>query len=743
MFNKSVIATSVALLLTACGSDSSSDGDSSNNGFTITGFDGYLENAVMFIDLDNSGSFNEGDKFLGLTNNKGQLTLDNAPDAPTSLQTLVIGETAQLYLASLDPKYSNVYTTDADRPSQPLSHEYVLNTKASSDVVSPLTDLVVLEMAKGVDETTAIANINGALGLNADADLFVDFVAGADADEKLHKTAQVLADSKAEDPYGYSQNPTGYAEDATQFVNSVPEEKLSDPHYRESVDGDTGSQESQPTDSATYVNAIAHDSVQAKFDALELTWGQATGTPLTWFEADIGELFKDSDTAEPLVNLLSVTNTDNNYVIVDKYNEKTGVVSYIRDNKLIVGMNSSDALNKAGNFHVEVEFSSEIANTNSHSAIFTFEVAATDNMPPQVHKPKYQSLQAELYDVNLFTGTSIEASIDVSELFENHNQEITLELLDGANLNGLNATLTEQVITLSGTPTGVADKDALSFTLSAMAADVELDTQVIFNLPAINSAPLDISKMENKVFYRAVINIYADIRKCEAFKLSGGQIYSKLGANKSDCPTEEPTETVGSYIIKNNQLIPFSGKYPEDNASARTLLANKATYDSSDRIDVTRFLVTNGITSESEHFAVEYFDYARYVENIVKETDIGSWYNTTVSSSLKADGTYQSIWVSAKRNDEISFQGESYNDIKCNDLNNYYETYEVGQQLNGEYQKLGKYKVSDVCIQYSDNYVALEDPNEYGNGTFIFTITPKLGSTTTPMIERTWVENRN
>lgn len=745
MFKKSVLATSLAILLSGCGSDSSNNSNTSESGFTITGFDGYLQNAVYFIDKDDSGSFNNGDELLGLSDNEGKIKLENSPDEPVSLQTLVVGGLAQNYLASLNPSYANTYTTDTDRPSQPLGKEYVLQTTLNSKVVSPLTDLVVLEMANGADNDTAIANIRAALELDNDADLFVDFVSGENADPKLHKTAQILADSKAENPHTFNQNPSGFAQDATLLVKTIPTEKLSDPNFRGTVDGDLGSTEPVPNGSKTYVNSSIYNSIQNQFNDLDLVWGYDSETPITLLEADISQLFKDSDTSEQLTELLTVVNTDNQSIVVNKDHERIGIVAYIRDSKLFIGMNSSDNLNKAGKFHIEVKFDSEIDGTNTHSAIFTFEVAPSENMPPQISSLNYERIQAQVYKVDLFSGIKLESDlfIDVGNLFEDHGEDIAIDLVNANNLNGLGISLNNEIVQISGTPTGVANKDELSFTISGTAGDKTTD--VVIRLPEIKSAPHDISVLEDKLLYRSVVNIYANIRKCEVIKLSGGKIYSMLGENKQSCPTEIPTETIGNYQINNGQLVVFSDKYPEDDAIARTLLAYETRSDNFNSENVTHYLISNSVSPQSEMYAIEYFDYPRYVEIIVKETDVSSWFATMAPSYLKIDGSYKTLWVGVKTNSTVEFQGASAADITCNSITSYYDFYEIGQLVQGQYQKLSKNSVADVCQQnqfFDDITSNLVNPVEYENGTFIFTVTPIEGMTGTPIIERTWLENR-
>jgi hypothetical protein len=236
-------------------------------------------------------------------------------------------------------------------------------------------------------------------------------------------------------------------------------------------------------------------------------------------------------------------------------------------------------------------------------------------------------------------------------------------------------------------------------------------------------------------------------------KLSAGTIYSTLGDNKASCPTDEPTDVVGSYNIVDNRLVPFSGKYPEEGTVQRTLLANLSTYDNSDRVDVGRYLVTQGVNPAPENSAIEYYDYARYVENIVKEKDAGSWYETIATSTMKIDGSFESLDVLMSSNWSLDIQGtysvhtDTQIDVTCSDVTNYYEKLSVARIVAGEYQKLATYSVEDICVQYdypnSSVTVDLAIPEDFDNGVYIFEVTPFDGSKVTPVINRTFHETRH
>ncbi|OOE39838.1 hypothetical protein BZG00_08020 [Salinivibrio kushneri] len=352
---KTVLAISVIAFLTGCDLDSdSSSSNTSSSGYTVTGFDGYLQNAVVYIEKDNKSGFSDPSEFMGLTDESGTLTLDNTPSEKLSLQTLVLGEPAQKVLAGMDRKYETVYTTDSDRPSMPLDNEYTLHTTEGAAVISPLTDLIVLKMENDkTDVDTAIDSIQGALSLPSDSDLYVDFI--DNGDNKLHKTAQILADSKAKSPDKYQSNPRDFVLDAKNAVEKISDDKISDPNYRMTVDGETVTEDKLPDSSDPSVNSDVFESIQGKFNALNLTNGHRVISPVTFFEADLTDLFIDNaDNPITLLNGIEVSNTDSNYVVLDKNDKRTGLVAYVMDGKMRVGMNSDDAIEGSGDYIVTV-----------------------------------------------------------------------------------------------------------------------------------------------------------------------------------------------------------------------------------------------------------------------------------------------------------------------------------------------------------------------------------------------------
>ncbi|MBN8157020.1 hypothetical protein J0J30_23785, partial [Vibrio vulnificus] len=84
-----------------------------------------------------------------------------------ALQTLIPGGTAQTALANYNSKYVGIYTYDSDNADQVMTHEVVFRAPSSSTVISPITDLVAIEMSSnGGDEEAAKTSVAVSLGIS-------------------------------------------------------------------------------------------------------------------------------------------------------------------------------------------------------------------------------------------------------------------------------------------------------------------------------------------------------------------------------------------------------------------------------------------------------------------------------------------------------------------------------------------------------------------------------------------------
>ncbi|MCQ1061331.1 hypothetical protein LRP52_48535 [Photobacterium sp. ZSDE20] len=176
----SLCATSVALILAGCGSDSgSTGGGESASARTITAIDGYLGNAIVCVDRNANQKCDDGEALDGRTALDGTFTI---PAADAGYDVIV--------------KVARGEAKDTDQIGF-VDNTYELLAKSDSDVVTPFTTLAV-------KAGTTLEVLASELGLDLDV-LSGDYIkAQESADQKeaaiiAHKLAQGIARSLPED----------------------------------------------------------------------------------------------------------------------------------------------------------------------------------------------------------------------------------------------------------------------------------------------------------------------------------------------------------------------------------------------------------------------------------------------------------------------------------------------------------------------------------------------------------------
>ncbi|WP_061035077.1 MULTISPECIES: hypothetical protein [Vibrio] len=270
----SLLAASVAIALTGCGgSDSSSNGG--NSGVVITGFDGYFKEAVVFEDVNNNGKLDSNDPIIGLTNDEGKVTLTDkqySAEKNLAIQTIVPGGTVQAELIARDPQlFAGTYTVDMDNPTQAMAHEVVFRTLPGEKVISPLTDLVAIQAgANPTPEKIQAAKdkVNETLGIEGDT-AFTDVIAANNT--ALHKTAQILTESKAQAKDSYSAEIViAIADKATDVVNDKNNvDKLDDPNFKPVIEVNNGVVSEPVINSKLFANESVVKAINTKLTPLE------------------------------------------------------------------------------------------------------------------------------------------------------------------------------------------------------------------------------------------------------------------------------------------------------------------------------------------------------------------------------------------------------------------------------------------------------------------------------------------
>ncbi|HBN6202476.1 TPA: hypothetical protein L3M66_001039 [Vibrio parahaemolyticus] len=568
----SLLAASVAIALTGCGG-SDSGSSSASNGVVITGFDGYFKNAVVFEDTNNNGQWDTQESILGLTDEKGQLTLAAKPEKTLALQTLVPNGAKQKQLIALDAKkYAGTYTVDMDHPSQAMAHEIVFRAPSSSNVISPITDLVAIEMAKdpSITEEDAKANVNKALGGSEEApiDLYSDFVEGATKNAELHKTAQILTESKAQNPTNYEKKATEFAQAANQEVDRLVAsgENINDPSLRPVITDSTPNSDNLAPETLVNnkltVNETIEDAAEDKLDKLPKI---VKGASFDGVELNIEGLFKDKD--QSLVNTKLTHNLAGTGIEVEKVGN-------------LIVLHPTAIVEKSGDF--EIVLTAQDKNSNGDvlstvSTVFEIEIESA-NLPPMVVEAEQARLQSIVDGWYLQQGELFEQTLDISGLFQDKDGQITDYSADYVGIEGLSAIEDgNAIITIKGTPTKAGESGAA---LTISATDGHTAVQIALSMPEVKEGvtpPPTAHPLEGKTWYYLEHgsddgddNDEFDYSRvwCESIKFEGGVVYGNVRSseNRTECTDADTQKEQATYKVENGRLI-ATFQFEEDGES--------------------------------------------------------------------------------------------------------------------------------------------------------------------------------
>lgn len=509
----SLLAASVAFALVGCGSDSSSDSGATPapGGVVITGFDGYFNNAVVFDDKDNNGVLSTNENIFGLTDSNGQVNLTKAEfDSinTLALQTLTPGGVKQSELITRDPQtFAGVYTVDMDHPTQAMAHEVVFRAIPGEGIISPLTDLVAIEAGANPTDTdinNAKDTVNASLGLEADSEAaFSDVI--ADGDAKLHKTAQILTESKAaaeESDAAYI--PTDAAKQATDVVDSASPEEIADKNFKPIVDTNVPVGE---TPAAPIINnkLVANESVkQLILDQLTpLESHQGINLELPLADEEDTALFADTDNTGDITVTATVT---------DKAGTPVGLTATaINGDKLII---TGDATLVRDTYVITLtatDVDSTETAIGSTSTTFNL-ILEVRNEAPQVIADEQAKIQTWFNERELAQGVqpSLEYII-ISDLFSDTDIDTetqTLEYNAVTSVVGLEVFIDDQVSTNADATLQLLKEPTYAYpageTVTISAYDGVNTVYVDFTLPEIQEQNIKVDPEEAQGLQKAI-----------------------------------------------------------------------------------------------------------------------------------------------------------------------------------------------------------------------------------------------
>ncbi|HGF3677751.1 hypothetical protein [Vibrio parahaemolyticus] len=700
----SLLAASVAIALTGCGG-SDSGSSSASNGVVITGFDGYFKNAVVFEDTNNNGQWDTQESILGLTDEKGQLTLAAKPEKTLALQTLVPNGAKQKQLIALDAKkYAGTYTVDMDHPSQAMAHEIVFRAPSSSNVISPITDLVAIEMAKdpSITEEDAKANVNKALGGSEEApiDLYSDFVEGATKNAELHKTAQILTESKAQNPTNYEKKATEFAQAANQEVDRLVAsgENINDPSLRPVITDSTPNSDNLAPETVVNnkltVNETVEDAAEDKLDKLPKI---VKGAAFDGVELNIEGLFKDKD--QSLVSTKLTHNLAGTGIEVEQVGN-------------LIVLHPTAIVEKSGDF--EIVLTAQDKNSNSDvlstvSTVFEIEIESA-NLPPMVVEAEQARQQSIVDGWYLQQGELFEQTLDVSGLFQDKDGQITDYSADYVGIEGLSAIEDgNAIITIKGTPTKAGESGAA---LTISATDGHTAVQIALSMPEVKEGvtpPPTAHPLEGKTWYYLEHgsddgddNDEFDYSRvwCESIKFEGGVVYGNVRSseNRTECTDADTQKEQATYKVENGRLI-ATFQFEEDGESLTESFEVDVAGDADELAKGAKTIVQRPIALDEKAERYTYFADAANAESRIQ-----------VKSDDSYDKRFGYIYLPAEQDNVYDLGMVSFALVEGSQGYKAYINFDVeGKDFScdtiDEFYKSFTFSGNDLTTPYSQHYI--------------------------------------
>ncbi|MFW1370125.1 hypothetical protein ACEV99_05190 [Vibrio parahaemolyticus] len=700
----SLLAASVAIALTGCGG-SDSGSNSASNGVVITGFDGYFKNAVVFEDTNNNGQWDTQESILGLTDEKGQLTLAAKPEKTLALQTLVPNGAKQKQLIALDAKkYAGTYTVDMDHPSQAMAHEIVFRAPSSSNVISPITDLVAIEMAKdpSITEEDAKANVNKALGGSEEApiDLYSDFVEGATKNAELHKTAQILTESKAQNPTNYEKKATEFAQAANQEVDRLVAsgENINDPSLRPVITDSTPNSDNLAPETVVNnkltVNETIEDAAEDKLDKLPKI---VKGASFDGVELNIEGLFKDKD--QSLVSTKLTHNLAGTGIEVEQVGN-------------LIVLHPAAIVEKSGDF--EIVLTAQDKNSNGDvlstvSTVFEIEIESA-NLPPMVVEAEQARLQSIVDGWYLQQGELFEQTLDISGLFQDKDGQITDYSADYVGIEGLSAIEDgNAIVTIKGTPTKAGESGAA---LTISATDGHTAVQIALSMPEVKEGvtpPPTAHPLEGKTWYYLEHgsddgddNDEFDYSRvwCESIKFEGGVVYGNVRSseNRTECTDADTQKEQATYKVENGRLI-ATFQFEEDGESLTESFEVDVAGDADELAKGAKTIVQRPIALDEKAERYTYFADAANAESRIQ-----------VKSDDSYDKRFGYIYLPAEHDNVYDLGMVSFALVEGSQGYKAYINFDVeGKDFScdtiDEFYKSFTFSGNDLTTPYSQHYI--------------------------------------
>ncbi|EHI9242866.1 hypothetical protein J9100_004187, partial [Vibrio vulnificus] len=465
------------------------------------------------------------------------------------LQTLVPGGKVQTALIAKDPSlYAGKYTIDMDHPTQAMAHEVALFTLPGEKVISPLTDLVVVQAgANPTEEKIAEAKekVNETLGISGDT-AFSDVIAAQN--HALHKTAQILTESKvkAEQNSGTYDAETALiiAQEANTIVSDANNtDKLDDPSFKPTVEVENG-KAIVTINNKLSVNSAVEAQVRTSLSTAQESHIIALDIHTNAkVNGETANLFSDKDTNDITVKV-EVIDYDTNKVILSFVGENGATIHVDGD------LTQGGTLEERLSYIVKVSANDIDSKKNivgNAAAIFNLKVDIP-NSAPVVDQNIAATMQNWIGSIELFAGTELteQEEMSIDGLFTDADDD-NLTYTAKTSVKGLNALIInnqgQNRLRIEGKPEQVY---AAGETITVEAFDGKERTAIAFKLAAVEEAPVPSFSVNNAELANLQSEINAQLTD---MKVGQSLPQLQLTVTLADIFTAENTSGVVEYYV--------------------------------------------------------------------------------------------------------------------------------------------------------------------------------------------------
>ncbi|MCL9776276.1 thrombospondin type 3 repeat-containing protein [Vibrio methylphosphonaticus] len=246
---KSALTLSIVSVLAGCGGSDNDVGSSNGSSYSVKAIDGYLNGALIWLDIDSDGQLDEGEPSAE-TSGLGDATLQL--EGVTDLNGNAIADASQYPLVVRAIRGKTIDVGDGS-DNRPVLEDYVMSAPAGQTAVTPFSTLIHIKVNNGSSLDEAKQQVASDLGVQEEELLGDYYETGSNNTKKIAQiivNAKVLPNNTDQLKQNLSGDTSNHDVDGllTQLSDVVKDENFN-PESDIVVAGDGGLQKETGTDS--------------------------------------------------------------------------------------------------------------------------------------------------------------------------------------------------------------------------------------------------------------------------------------------------------------------------------------------------------------------------------------------------------------------------------------------------------------------------------------------------------------